>query len=238
MEINKKEIIDEIISLEPEFEDKREKLEKILNDIIDIKPSVKISADFKENLKSELLQKAHSNSNIFSNNKSNLLRFITTFLLWWATAFMVVWIFWINLNFVGVWEVENNQNINSMKNVESVSIQDDTIKDERIISKKRTVINEPKMWMMKMNIDSTSEDNSISDWVESDNLIEEKFVKNNNEIEELMMDNMAMGKSIDSRELVEEEKKSLFTELEKYLKKIGLNTEQIKEIFDIIKKNK
>jgi len=54
MKINKNEIIDEIILLEPELVNDRKKLENILKDIINIKPNIEISLEFKNELKEKL----------------------------------------------------------------------------------------------------------------------------------------------------------------------------------------
>jgi hypothetical protein len=80
MKINKKEIIDEIISLEPELDNDRKKLENILEDIINIKPNVNISSVFKEELKDELLLKIKGNSEVYKNYKYNYLKFFTSFI--------------------------------------------------------------------------------------------------------------------------------------------------------------
>jgi len=110
MKINKNEIIDEIILLEPELVNDRKKLENILKDIINIKPNIEISLEFKNELKEKLLNRIKLNSYVYKNNKYNYLKFFISFIFWWITTFSLLWILWINLDFLN-----SNNRINTQE---------------------------------------------------------------------------------------------------------------------------
>jgi len=148
MNINKKEIIDEIISLEPELNNKREKLENILDDIVNIKPDIKVSSEFKNELKNKLLQRINSKSSIDLNNKTNYWKLFTSFVLWWVTVYSLIWIIWFNLNFEKIDEIE------------SVKVQE----SKADINMLRTKASPPRPTPMRMEVESTmSVENVIMD---------------------------------------------------------------------------
>jgi hypothetical protein len=104
MEINKDEIIDEIISIEPKFKDDRDKLENMLDDIILSKPNVEISSAFKNELKERLLTSIKVKTYNSKKFKINYFKNIASFILWWVATFSMIWFLWINLNFDEVWD--------------------------------------------------------------------------------------------------------------------------------------
>jgi hypothetical protein len=81
MELNRKEIIDDILSIEPELKKNRKKLENILEDFILAKPNIEISNEFKKELRHNLLTKMNYNSNIYKNNRFNSLKYFISFIL-------------------------------------------------------------------------------------------------------------------------------------------------------------
>ena len=174
MKINKKEIIDEIISLEPELDNDRKKLENILEDIINIKPNVNISSVFKEELKDELLLKIKGNSEVYKNYKYNYLKFFTSFIFWWITAFSLIWIFWINLNLL---------NIDKNWNIEELSVQQVNIDSEPEVIE--TMPMWARMWLMKMSTESILEEDMLME--EANIMMEEVLVDNNDLFTELKM---------------------------------------------------
>ncbi|MFK7780577.1 MAG: hypothetical protein QM490_05595 [Candidatus Gracilibacteria bacterium] len=107
MKINKKEIIDEIISLEPELNADRVKLENILEDIINMKPDINISSKFKEQLKEKLLLELKGKSKIYVNSKNNTLKLLISFLFGGITVYSMIGIFGINLGLFNIDETEN-----------------------------------------------------------------------------------------------------------------------------------
>jgi len=91
---NKQQLIDEILSLEPELKSKEKELTKMLETIIKTKPNVKISESFRNDLRSQLLY-SRANS-IFKEKKVSYVQIISWFLVWWVTAFSIAWIIWVN----------------------------------------------------------------------------------------------------------------------------------------------
>lgn len=184
MKINKKEIIDEIILLEPKLANDRKKLENILEDIINIKPNIKISKEFKNELKEKLLTRIKGNSEIYKSNKFNYLKLFISFLFWGITAFSLVWILWINLDFLS---------LDKSKNIESVWIMQFQEFPE---SKMRGIM---PMWAeistMSINVESVDDASIVMD---------EEFVNNydliteiRNYLDSLNLDPLVIQKIID-----------------------------------------
>lgn len=158
MKINKKEIIDEIISLEPKLNVDRVRLENILENIINMKPDINISPEFKKQLKEQLLLELNAKSKIDEHNKYNVLKLFISFVLWWVTVYSMIWIFWINLSLF---------NLEETGNITPVWIEQFQEKDESMIKRSVPVI--PEASLMKVNID---EDIAVS----SDPVMEEFWI--------------------------------------------------------------
>ena len=201
MEIYKKEIIDEILLLEPSLSKDRKKLENLLDHIIKIKPNVNISTEFKDSLKEKLLQELNLRTDLYKVKKFNNLKIFLSFILWWVTTFSLVWILWINLNFIKLDKV-----------IDDIPVWIEQIQVNEGIGLQRTKSKNVEIWLMKMDAD-TSIDGSVE--------MEDSMI---------MEVNMAMDAEIFT------EKTDLFIELEAYLETLGLNTEVINKILDIIRK--
>ena len=133
--------------------------------------------------------------------KFNNLKIFLSFILWWVTTFSLVWILWINLNFIKLDKV-----------IDDIPVWIEQIQVNEGIGLQRTKSKNVEIWLMKMDAD-TSIDGSVE--------MEDSMI---------MEVNMAMDAEIFT------EKTDLFIELEAYLETLGLNTEVINKILDIIRK--
>ena len=133
--------------------------------------------------------------------KFNNLKIFLSFILWWVTTFSLVWILWINLNFIKLDKV-----------IDDIPVWIEQIQVNEGIGLQRTKSRNVEIWLMKMDAD-TSIDGSVE--------MEDSMI---------MEVNMAMDAEIFT------EKTDLFIELEAYLETLGLNTEVINKILDIIRK--
>ena len=129
------------------------------------------------------------------------MKIFLSFILWWVTTFSLVWILWINLNFIKLDKV-----------IDDIPVWIEQIQVNEGIGLQRTKSKNVEIWLMKMDAD-TSIDGSVE--------MEDSMI---------MEVNMAMDAEIFT------EKTDLFIELEAYLETLGLNTEVINKILDIIRK--
>jgi len=158
----KQQIIDEILSLEPELKTKEKDLQKLIDIIIKNKPNVKISNNFRNELKTRLL-KFDSNTK-FTYSKINYFQIITWFFVWWVTAFSVAWIIWIN--FDTIWELEK-----WLKEPMMMSIEEDFTETEHMWKSKEMSLKSRSSNIIMEN------DAYISEGSISDSLIENKILE-------------------------------------------------------------
>ena len=163
MELNRKEIIDDILSIEPELKKNRKKLENILEDFILAKPNIEISNEFKKELRHNLLTKMNYNSNIYKNNRFNSLKYFISFILWWVATFSIMWLVWINLDFTDFWNTNN---------IEILSIQESSYNGD--LSRSRAMPENTEVWLMKMDAEPMME-------IQEESMImkTEVFIENN-----------------------------------------------------------
>ena len=238
MTIDKKEIIDEIISIEPGLENDREKMEEILEDFILIKPNIEISSNFKENLKNKLLLKIKNDWIIYKKDKYNSLKNIISFILWWILTYSMVWMLWMNLGLFNFSWIEDNNIIKlNEKDITQTIWNTSWINND---SETNILVWSDKIESSVVVSNNDSETN-ISVWNDK---IESNVVVSNNIWEpsaNISNINEWMNVSIIEPNIwnswVESTitPKTMFSELRLYFKKIGLNKEQIAKIIKIIK---
>lgn len=117
MKINKKEIIEELLFIEPGLKKNKKKLEKILDDFISAKPDIKISESFKQELKNNLLNELQKDKkNFYVKNSFINIKNTFSFILWWAIMYSVLWLMWFNFT--------NIDKINEINNMELGQVSD------------------------------------------------------------------------------------------------------------------
>ncbi len=171
---NKQQLIDEIISLEPELKNKEKELENIIETIIKTKPNFEISETFRKNLRMQLLGSNEIKASSFT--KTNYMQIISWFLAWAVATFWIVSIMWITNTPLEETQIEFKGMTTDVEEAENF------IESEAMELFEEQMMPEPMIWRIsKEKVQDISLEEKLKNYFE-ENKLDMKYLKNISEI--------------------------------------------------------
>ena len=131
MENNIKNILDELYKIDPNLREKEENLIKIIEEMIILKPNIKVNQNFKNELREKLYSQIVTKKYQKTNNKPNIWQILTYIFGWvWIAAFSFIF---INKDLILNTEVINtkiSEKTDNKTSVSTASLPLKTTKDE------------------------------------------------------------------------------------------------------------